>query len=48
LTQTKFPTTDLDMYIYDPQGNLVWQDEGSEYADSAPERATILAPEADS
>jgi uncharacterized protein YfaP (DUF2135 family) len=37
---SKFPTSDIDMYIVDPEGNIIW--DGASY--NAPERALAFDP----
>jgi len=37
---SKFPTSDIDMYIVDPEGNIIW--DGASY--NAPERALAYDP----
>jgi hypothetical protein len=41
---SKFPTSDLDMLLYDPNGDLAWADELDEGTGNAPERAVIADP----
>jgi hypothetical protein len=38
----KFPTSDIDMYFFDPQGDFVFQFDGA--TGNAPERSVIVDP----